>query len=346
MIEQNNTVMNADPRKTIDLSPMSLLQIFIIALTVGLNALDGVDVLSISLAAPDIGREWLLGDTAIGFLLSMELIGMGIGSIALGWVADTTGRRKTMIGCLVMMAIGMFMVTESANFMQLSIWRIVTGLGIGGLLAAITAITAEFSNLKNRALCISIMAIGYPIGGIVGSKIAGWLLGTYGEWRLIFYFGAAVTTFFIPLFYFTVPESIHWLVRKQPAGALDKVNKTLKRIGHSAITMLPEVTTEVRKKILRRFVFTRHDPNYSYNIHCLPSTDCHLLFYPQMGAQGSRQSGIYLCRWRKYDDVCKYRRNAGWNSLRFADFASQREGSNCGDPGSFGSFYHYSGDHN
>ena len=248
MIEQNNTVMNADPRKTIDLSPMSLLQIFIIALTVGLNALDGVDVLSISLAAPDIGREWALGDTAIGFLLSMELIGMGIGSIALGWVADTNGRRKTMIGCLVMMAIGMFMVTESANFMQLSIWRIVTGLGIGGLLAAITAITAEFSNLKNRALCISIMAIGYPIGGIVGSKIAGWLLGTYGEWRLIFYFGAAVTTFFIPLFYFTVPESIHWLVRKQPAGALDKVNKTLKRIGHSAITMLPEVTTEVRKK--------------------------------------------------------------------------------------------------
>jgi sugar phosphate permease len=45
-----------------------------------------------------------------------------------------------------------------------------------------------------------------------------------------------------------VPESVHWLVRKQPEGALEKVNKTLKRIGHSAIAALPEVTSEGRKK--------------------------------------------------------------------------------------------------
>jgi MFS family permease len=112
--------------------------------------MDGIDVLSISLAAPDIAREWGLNDTTVGFILSMELIGMGIGSIAFGWVADATGRRKTMLVCLLMMASGMFMVTQSANVTELSIYRIITGLGIGGLLASITAITAEFSNLKNR----------------------------------------------------------------------------------------------------------------------------------------------------------------------------------------------------
>ena len=240
--------MNTDPREMIDKAPMSLLQIFIIAITVGLNAMDGIDVLSIALAMPDIAEQWQLSDWIVGFLLNMELIGMGIGSMALGWVSDATGRRKTIIGCLIMMAVGMFMVARSGGAVELSIWRIITGLGIGGLLAAITAITAEFSNLKNRALCISIMAIGYPIGGIFQSKIAGWLLHTYGDWQLIFYFGAAVTCFFIPLFYFVVPESVHWLVRKQPEGALDKVNKTLKRIGHGAIAVLPEVTTEVRKK--------------------------------------------------------------------------------------------------
>ncbi|MBN1832110.1 MAG: MFS transporter [Deltaproteobacteria bacterium] len=240
--------MNTDPRETIDRSPMSMLQIFIIAITVGLNAMDGIDVLSISLSGPSIAAEWNLSELVLGFLLSMELIGMGIGSIALGWVADITGRRKTILGCLFMMALGMFMVTQSANITQLSIWRIITGFGIGGLLAAITAITAEFSNVKNRALCICMMAIGYPIGGIFGSKIASWLLNTYDEWRLIFYFGAVVTLMFIPLFYFVVPESIHWLVRKQSEGTLDKVNKTLKRLGHSAIAALPELTTGVRKK--------------------------------------------------------------------------------------------------
>ncbi len=248
MTASDMTSLNPDPRETIDKSPMSLLQIFIIAITIGLNAMDGIDVLSISLAAPDIAREWGLSDTIVGFLLSMELIGMGIGSIVLGWVADATGRRKTMLVCLLMMALGMFMVTRSANVIELSIYRIITGLGIGGLLAAITAITAEFSNLKNRALCISIMAIGYPLGGIVGSKIAGWLLHTYGDWRLIFYFGAVLTVIFIPLFYFLVPETLHWLIRKQPEGALDKINKTLNRMGHGSITLLPEVTTELRKK--------------------------------------------------------------------------------------------------
>jgi benzoate transport len=239
--------MNNDPRRILDKAPMSLIQIFIIAITLGLNAMDGIDVLSIALAAPDIAKEWNLSELVLGFIMSMELVGMAIGSIALGWVADTIGRRKTILGCLVMMAVGMFMVTVSANITQLSIWRIITGLGIGGLLAAITAITAEFSNLKNRALCISIMAIGYPIGGFVGSYIAGQVLLSY-DWHSIFYFGTAATVFFIPLFYFVVPESVHWLIRKQPEGALDKVNKTLKRMGHSAIAVLPEIAPEVRKK--------------------------------------------------------------------------------------------------
>jgi len=239
--------MNTDPRETIDQAPMGLLQIFIIAITMGLNGLDGIDILSISFASTGIAAEWGMDKGGLGIVLSMELFGMAAGSIALGWVADTIGRRKTMIGCLITMAIGMFMVTTVNNIIELSIWRIITGLGIGGLLSAITAITAEFSNLKNRHLCVSLMAIGYPIGGIIGGEIARRLLVEY-DWRYVFYFGAALTTFFIPLFFFVVPESVYWLVRKQPAGALEKVNKTLQRMGHKAVGILPEVTPEVRKK--------------------------------------------------------------------------------------------------
>jgi benzoate transport len=239
--------MNTDPRETIDQSPMSLLQMFIIAITMGLNGLDGIDILSISFASTGIATEWGIDKGGLGIVLSMELFGMAAGSVLIGWVADIIGRRKTMIGCLVTMAIGMFMVTTVNNVIELSIWRIITGLGIGGLLSTVTAITAEFSNLKNRHLCVSLMAIGYPIGGIIGGEVARRLLVEL-DWRYIFYFGAALTAFFIPLFFFVVPESVYWLVRKQPAGALEKVNKTLKRIGHNVIGVLPEVTAEVRKK--------------------------------------------------------------------------------------------------
>jgi benzoate transport len=239
--------MNTDPRETIDQSPMSLLQMFIIAITMGLNGLDGIDILSISFASTGIATEWGIDKGGLGIVLSMELFGMAAGSVLIGWVADIIGRRKTMIGCLITMAIGMFMVTTVNNVIELSIWRIITGLGIGGLLSTVTAITAEFSNLKNRHLCVSLMAIGYPIGGIIGGEVARRLLVEL-DWRYIFYFGAALTAFFIPLFFFVVPESVYWLVRKQPAGALEKVNKTLKRIGHNVIGVLPEVTAEVRKK--------------------------------------------------------------------------------------------------
>lgn len=242
--------MNTDPREIIDRAPMSRLQMVIIAITVGLNGLDGFDVLSISFASTGISREWGMDKGGLGIVLSMELFGMAAGSILLGWVADIIGRRKTMLGCLITMGVGMFMVTTVDNVVELSIWRIITGLGIGGLLSAITAITAEFSNVKRRHLCVSLMAIGYPVFGIIGGEIARRFLLEY-NWRSVFYFGAALAVIFIPLFYFVVPESVHWLVRKQPAGALNKVNRIMLRLGHQAIEKLPEIAPEVRKRSFR-----------------------------------------------------------------------------------------------
>jgi MFS family permease len=145
------------------------------------------------------------------------------------------------------MTLGMFMVTTSGGVFSLSFWRIVTGLGIGGILPAINAMVAEFSNMRRRHLCISLMAIGYPVGGAVGGAFASRFLASY-DWRSVFYFGTSVTAFFIPLVLIFVPESVHWLTRKQPARALDKINKTFKRLGHAAINALPAVSPDVRRK--------------------------------------------------------------------------------------------------
>src|SRR5687768_9261347 len=133
-----------DPRDTIAGAPMSRLQWTVVALTIALNALDGFDVLSISFASPGIAREWGIQPAALGIVLSMELIGMAIGSILLGGLADTIGRRPTILGCLAVMATGMLMATTVSGVVDLSIWRVITGLGIGGMLAAINAVAAEF----------------------------------------------------------------------------------------------------------------------------------------------------------------------------------------------------------
>jgi benzoate transport len=236
-----------DPRDTLAASPMSALQIIAVTITIALNALDGFDVLAISFASPGIAAEWGIQRGALGIVLSMELIGMAIGSILLGGVADKLGRRSTTLGCLVVMAIGMFMVTTAKGLVVLSVWRVITGLGIGGMLAAINAVAAEYSNAKRRDMNVSLMAIGYPIGAVVGGTITAQLLKHY-DWRAVFYFGAAVTTLLIPIVYRFVPESVHWLAQKQPRGALDKVNRTLARMGHAAISALPAISIEIRKR--------------------------------------------------------------------------------------------------
>jgi len=239
--------VNDDPRATLAGSPMSWLQITAVAITIALNALDGFDVLSISFASPGIAAEWGIDQAALGFVLSMELIGMSLGSVILGGVADRVGRRATMLGCLVLMAGGMLMVTTSRGIVDLSCWRIVTGIGIGGMLAATAAVAAEFSNRRRRDLCVSLMAIGYPIGVVVGGSIAAQLLADYG-WRSVFYFGAAATAAFIPIVFLFVPESVHWLARKQPEGALERINRTLRRMGHATIRALPELSSDARQR--------------------------------------------------------------------------------------------------
>ena len=262
--------MNRDPRDVIASSPMSPLQILVVAITIGLNALDGFDVLSISFASPGIAAEWHISRAPLGFVLSMELIGMAFGSIFLGSLADRIGRRPTVLGCLVVMATGMIMVTTSNGVLgslvtpvfaplatmagysiderlaDLSMWRIVTGLGIGGMLAAINAVVAEFSNTRRRDLNVAIMSIGYPVGAALGGFITSTGL-ELSEWRSVFYFGATVTVVMMPIVYFLMPESVHWLARKQPAGALDRVNHTLRRLGHQTIDALPVVSAETRK---------------------------------------------------------------------------------------------------
>jgi benzoate transport len=258
---------SADPRETLKNAPMSALQIFVIVITVALNALDGFDVMSISFASPGIATEWGINRAALGIVLSMELIGMAFGSILLGGLADKIGRRPTMLACLLVMAVGMFMVTTSNGVLgsilapilalagqnvdlklaDLSGWRVVTGLGIGGMLAAINAVASEFSNAKSRHLNVSLMSIGYPIGAVLGGLVAAELLKT-GDWRSVFYFGSAVTAVLIPVVFFAVPESVHWLTRKQPAGALETVNRAMTRMGHATTPSLPVISPEARTK--------------------------------------------------------------------------------------------------
>lgn len=221
-------------------------QIAAIGVTIGLNALDGFDVLAISFASPGIAAEWGIDRASLGVVLAMELIGMAAGSILLGGVADRMGRRPMIILCLVVMAAGMAMAATATNLGELSCWRIVTGLGIGGMLASINAAAAEHSSARSRHLSVSLMVIGYPIGAVLGGLVVAQLLQSH-DWRSIFIFGAAATLLFIPIVLALLPETIPYLAQRRPERALMRVNRVLRRFGHPTLDALPEPESEGAK---------------------------------------------------------------------------------------------------
>jgi MFS family permease len=151
------------------------------------------------------------------------------------------------LGCLVVMTIGMLAAMQASSIVELSIWRIITGLGIGGMLAAINALAAEFANTRRRTLCLAIMVIGYPIGGVLGGMVAAKLLAQF-DWRAVFGFGAAATLVFIPLVLAFVPETPAFLVERRPANALARLNAVLVRIGAAAVSALPDVPAHQPKR--------------------------------------------------------------------------------------------------
>jgi MFS family permease len=242
--------MQNDPRIIIDDNPMGVRQWVVVGLMIALNALDGFDVLSSAFAAPGISREWGIPRDALGVVLSAELVGMGFGSVLLGGVADRLGRKPAMLACLVVMALGMYMAHAAHAVTELTLWRFVTGLGIGGMLAATNAVTAECSSRAGRSLAMALYVIGYPLGAVIGGFAAqGWLLVDH-DWRAVFLFGAAVTAIMIPLVMLLVPETPAFFAARRPAGAVEKINRSLAAFRQPPIeTLPPELAPADRPKI-------------------------------------------------------------------------------------------------
>jgi len=246
----------ANPITVVDDNPMSVRQWIVVALMVLLNALDGFDVLSSAFASAGISAEWGIPRDKLGVVLSAELIGMGFGSIILGGVADKVGRKPAMLLCLVIMAVGMYLAhlaTGSAPiqafsyFSDLVYYRFLTGLGIGGMLAATNAVTAESTNRASRSLAMALYVIGYPVGGVIGGFAAqSWLLVDY-DWRAVFLFGSVVTAAMIPLVMLLVPETPAFYAARRPEGAVEKINRSLRALRKPEITAMPEISPTAPK---------------------------------------------------------------------------------------------------
>ena len=240
---------------------------------------------------PGIAKEWGVDRAALGIVLSMELIGMAVGSVLLGQLCDRIGRRPTVLGCLVAMAMRHGAGRDRDDVTTLSAYRLLTGLGIGGMLAATNAVVAEFANARRRNLAVAIMAGGYPAGAVLGGTIASALLVGH-DWRSVFLFGAVVSALCIPLVWLLLPETVAWLAQRRPANAVERINRTLARMGHDVIDGLPEPEAAAPRSALSALVRARPRAGHAAAHLRLLRPHHDLLFHLEVDAQDRRGHGL------------------------------------------------------
>lgn len=228
------------PSELINNSPMGGQQILIIALCLVFNMLDGFDITAMAIVAKTVGQELALPPEKLGWIFSFALAGMMAGAMFLAPMSDLFGRRKMIIISLLLVGISIIFTAKAQTLSEFIVLRFISGLGAGSLLASQATLASEYSPDRFRALAVGAVTAGYPMGAMMTSVVAGYVMPDYG-WRGMFWFGGIVTVIMAILAMWLIPESLKYLVNRRPQNALEKVNTQLKKIGKPSVDALPDL---------------------------------------------------------------------------------------------------------
>jgi len=219
-------------------SRMNKFQVTTVALALALIVMDGFEVAMMAFAAPQIQAEMNVSPDLLGYILSSTLLGMALGSMFLAPIADRVGRRPVTLAALLLILVGMILAMTAQTAGALIVWRVLTGLGVGCMMANLNALVAEYSSDARRSTAIGIFAAGYPIGATVAGLVASQLIPAVG-WRSMFVVGALLAAAGLLVSFFRLPESIDYLLERQPEGGLDRVNALLVKLDAPQVNSLP-----------------------------------------------------------------------------------------------------------
>lgn len=194
------------------------------------------DITDIGFAMPPIAAQFNLSHSEILFFaLAIGLIGYIFGSYIIGTLADKYGRYKMLLFTMIITGIGSFGDALSTNMAELSVFRFITGIGVGADLNLVSVYLSELSPPEIRGRITSFTFLIGIMGQAVTPFIALAIVPRfYFGWRILFDIGGVIA-FIAVLLRFELPESPRWLLLKgradKAAAILDKMESYIKGKG-------------------------------------------------------------------------------------------------------------------
>ena len=198
----------------IDRQSLTLRNYAIIALLLLALVCDGFDLQLVGVAAPWLADDWNLKPSAlVGPVQSANLFGMMLGAIFLGSFGDRIGRKRIIVAGTLLFGLATLACLKTSSVLELGIVRFITGVGLGGVLPNVIALTAETTPRRKRAMLTSVVIIGMSLGSGMPGVVAAKLAPTYG-WESLFIVGGVVPIVIAVLLALFLPESLQFLTNR------------------------------------------------------------------------------------------------------------------------------------
>ncbi len=179
---------------------------------------DGFNIAVMGVAAPELVRNWHVSPHALLPLQLAGVLGLLIGAPVLGGLGDRLGRKRVIVAALLVFGVLSLLSMAARTPAELMVLRFLTGLGLGGLIPNVIALTAEVAPKRLRGMFIIIVNFGVPAGFALPGVVSAALVPTQG-WPVLFLVGGVLSLGIglcaIPL----LPESIRYLLHRGDRAA-------------------------------------------------------------------------------------------------------------------------------
>lgn len=173
---------------------------------------DSMDTGLIAFVLPVLAKEWGLSPEQMGWIGSIGLIGMALGAVISGTLADRIGRKKVFTITVLMYALATGMCALAWSYESLLFFRFLVGFGLGGELPVAATLMSEYAPTKLRGRFIVLLESFWGIGWLVAACISYMIIPQFG-WKIAFVIGT-LPALYVFLIRLHMPESVRYLISK------------------------------------------------------------------------------------------------------------------------------------